>query len=269
MTRTRAHIIDSSTLASLSRTPCPLDGRPVYDSMSGDWPAGLPGVPAQFHEGVGCEAHTGYSVPAVNTDAYDLGECRRRDNPDMFAPHGDVRLDHSSCVINPQDVDPDHASQNRTGLWIPGPLRHVVHALAGARVAIVTDVGTGHTLLGARLEDVRSGANGQELLVVTGHARTWYPLRSLGMILPLERHTGALGDAKWLASNTAANERVVATQMAQAAHPDIAAQEYTRWFATPLAREGSVHVRVYRTSGLDIVGGPLWYGDVHINQNAS
>ena len=143
----------------------------------------------------------------------------------------------STCAVRAQDFNATTTDPNR-GHWTVGQLRHVTEALAGTPVAITTDRGTGHTLIGARL--VRAYESGEPRILIettlsTGEKQqTRYRVASLGdTIIPLERTSPT--DAKWRALDTYRDEASAAVRWAMANHGE--GREGGRWTATPGAAE--------------------------------
>lgn len=116
--------------------------------------------------------------------------------------HRNFTLTATSGVIDPKDfqsnLHPSEHNHIRQSEWNAGPMRHVVAALAGTPVVIVTDRRTGFTLLGAVLIDVRGRySGGQGVAISTESCKTSdnpqgitvYDVRKIGIIVPLQDTT--------------------------------------------------------------------------------
>lgn len=129
----------------------------------------------------------------------------------------------SACAITARDFESSTASVNWKELrWSVGALRHVVTALDGAPVAVVTDKRTGHAEVGSRLVGTLAngtsiGADGPRLVVERTLSdgttqRTNFRVEDIGTIIPLaESGTGA----KWVALDLMRKESAAATAWAR------------------------------------------------------
>lgn len=129
--------------------------------------------------------------------------------------------------------------------WTPGKLRHVIAALDGAPVAIVTDQMTGSTLLGATLDSIMPtpGFHGYDLVTASHYNGKTYRTRrfmpGIGpVIVPLDPDNGARG-AKWRALDSYREEKRAAIDaareraQAEALLGDAEPREYGKWSAEP------------------------------------
>lgn len=154
----------------------------------------------------------------------------------------------SSCgtTITARDFSNRTTDPNRD-LWTAGAIRHLVAALRGAPVAIVTDKGTGHTVVNVTLVGTGSTRDGGFPGVLVEYTygengqtqRTLHPLFNIGMILELDGITGGVGGAKWRALDTYRDERSAAITQAQAAHPELTRG---KWDGQPSRRDSEVSV---------------------------
>lgn len=139
----------------------------------------------------------------------------------------------STCVITPQDFSPSTIDPQRDR-WTAGKLRHVIDALRGEPVLIVTDTMTGHAEQGV-LVDVLP----ENRVVIDGHPRP-RPVAHLdfkcGVIVPLTER-GAR--AKWDALNSYRDEGTAAIRAARP-EAEAAGHTYGKWSAVPGLRD--VHV---------------------------
>lgn len=136
-----------------------------------------------------------------------------------------------TTAISARDFTP--AKDHRRVQWNSGAMRHVIAALAGAPVMIITDSQTGSTMLGAILRGVRHGVygNSDELLVEYRGRVTAYKLFTVGeMIVPLVDEMGRQG-AKWVAIDSYRTERSAAIQLAQREHGETEGRGWGNWEA--------------------------------------
>lgn len=115
--------------------------------------------------------------------------------------HRQITITSTTSPIAPEDFKSNLHRKEAWGKfseWNAGPMRHVVKALAGTPVVIVMDKRTGFTLVGAVLVDVRQRYSGGEGLAVSTEdcktpqnpqGITVYPLRSVGLVIPLQSTT--------------------------------------------------------------------------------
>jgi hypothetical protein len=129
----------------------------------------------------------------------------------------------SSCVILPSDFSNSFSDPVRDQ-WNAGKLRHVIAALNGSPVAVVTDNGTGHTEIGVSLVGFTSNSY-VDLVVVERTlsdgkiTKTAYNPWKLGVILPLAEAMGATG-AKWRSLELHRNELSAAVRIFQKTPPE-------------------------------------------------
>ena len=121
--------------------------------------------------------------------------------------HRQVTITSTTSPIAPEDFKSNLHRKEAWGKfseWNDGPMRHVIDALNGTPVVIVIDKRTGFTLVGAVLVDVRQRRHGgQGIAVSTECAKTQqnpqgitvYPLRSVGLVIPLQSTTHGQGQA--------------------------------------------------------------------------
>jgi hypothetical protein len=121
--------------------------------------------------------------------------------------HRQIGITSTTAPIAPEDFKSNLHRKEAWGKfseWNAGPMRHVIEALGGTPVVIVMDKRTGFTLVGAVLVDVRSRrSGGQGIAVSTECAKTpqnpqgitVYPLRSVGLVIPLQSTTHGQGRA--------------------------------------------------------------------------
>lgn len=117
--------------------------------------------------------------------------------------------------------------------WNSGAMRHVIAALAGTPVMIITDSQTGSAQLGAILKGVRHGryGNSDELLVEYRGRVTAFQLFTVGdTIIPLVDETGTTG-AKWIALDTYRIEKSKAVVKACTEHGASEGREWGEWSA--------------------------------------
>lgn len=115
--------------------------------------------------------------------------------------HREITVTSTTSPIAPEDFKSNLHRKEAWGKfseWNAGPMRHVINALNGTPVVIVMDKRTGFTLVGAVLVDVRQRrSGGQGIAVSTECAKTphnpqgitVYPLRSVGLVIPLQSTT--------------------------------------------------------------------------------
>lgn len=117
--------------------------------------------------------------------------------------------------------------------WNSGAMRHVIAALAGAPVMIITDSQTGSAMLGAILKGVRYGryGNSDELLVEYQGRVTAFKLFTIGdTIVPLVDEMGRKS-AKWVALDTYRIEKSKAVAKACTEHGASEGREWGEWSA--------------------------------------
>jgi hypothetical protein len=127
----------------------------------------------------------------------------------------------STCAIKSTDFEyrgkgGDHALQTERHHkeWTEGMLRHVIAALQGARVVLITDNRTGHAVIGAKLLGLASSPNVKRGVMVeypNGQRLVTHIFHLGEVIIPLEQ-VGTKG-AKWTALDTYRNERAAATPL--------------------------------------------------------
>lgn len=145
----------------------------------------------------------------------------------------------STTAIRARDFSRDSKdpSHNR---WTVGKMRHLVDALAGSPVAIITDNQTGHAMIGVTLESTyHNGHEGIVLVRATTDDESWttaYTLTQLGeTIIPLRETSKAPnGSAKWRALRTYSDEAAAAIRIAKS-HPDNARNQWGAWRGEPAA----------------------------------
>lgn len=134
-----------------------------------------------------------------------------------------------ATAITARDFTP--AQDHRRIQWNSGAMRHVIAALAGAPVMIITDSQTGSALLGAILKGVRHGVygNSDELLIEYQGRVTAYKLFTIGeTIVPVVSEMGRQS-AKWTALDTYREERSAAIQLAQREHGETEGRAWGNW----------------------------------------
>lgn len=133
--------------------------------------------------------------------------------------------------------------------WGGGAMRHLVAALDGRKVAVVTDTATGGVVNNVVLVAVVSGwaGNGYALRVSDTYTRedgrevsreTDYPLSKVGPVIDLSEFT----DTKWKALRTFGDEVAAAIRLAQNAHGKDEGREWGRWRGTPMGTSAHVDV---------------------------
>lgn len=125
------------------------------------------------------------------------------------------------------------ATDHRRVEWNSGALRHVVAALAGKPVMIITDAQTGSTMLGAKLIQVQHSirSNHDEVLVEYQGQRTAHKIFNIGeVIVPLVDEVGEQG-AKWVALASYRVEKAQAVAKACADHGASEGREWGHWEA--------------------------------------
>lgn len=136
-----------------------------------------------------------------------------------------------TTAISARDFTP--AKDHRRIQWNSGAMRHVIAALAGTPVMIITDAQTGSTQLGAILKGVRHGrfGNSDELLVEYQGRITAFKLFTIGeTIVPLVDETGTTS-AKWHAIASYRIEGSKAVAKACAEHGASEGREWGTWSA--------------------------------------
>lgn len=136
-----------------------------------------------------------------------------------------------TTAISARDFTP--AKDHRRVEWNSGALRHVIAALAGKPVMIVTDANTGATMLGAVLVRVQHSARSQYDDVVVDYQgnRTLFKIFHIGeVIVPLVDETGTTS-AKWNALTTYRMEKSSAVAKAYAEHGPREGREWGKWDA--------------------------------------
>lgn len=134
-------------------------------------------------------------------------------------------------AISARDFTP--AQDIRRVQWNSGAMRHVIAALAGAPVMIITDSQTGAAQLGAILRGVRYGryGNSDELLVEYRGRVTAFKLFTIGeTIVPLVDEMDRKS-AKWVALDSYHKERSAAVTKAVAEHGASEGREWGEWSA--------------------------------------
>jgi len=125
-----------------------------------------------------------------------------------------------TTIIKPTDFGTDR--------WTVGTLTHLIAALAGSKVIIEIDSGTGHAVTGVLVETYYGGpTRGQRVVVKTEHRGTAYNLLTVGNIVALDNDR-----AKWAAMDTLRKANSAAITTAQALHGDT--HQWGKWEATPL-----------------------------------
>lgn len=136
-----------------------------------------------------------------------------------------------TTAISARDFTP--AKDQRRVQWNSGAMRHVIAALAGAPVMIITDSQTGSVRLGAILREVRYGRHGNsdELLVEYQGRVTAFKLFTIGeTIVPLVDEMGRQG-AKWMALDSYRIEGSKAVAKACTEHGASEGREWGEWTA--------------------------------------
>lgn len=136
-----------------------------------------------------------------------------------------------TTAISARDFTP--VTDHRHVEWNTGALRHVVAALAGKPVMIVTDAQTGSTMLGAVLVRVQHSvrSNYDELVVRYQGNDTAFKVFNIGeMIVPLVDETGGKG-AKWNALASYRIEKANAIARAATDHGASEGREWGKWDA--------------------------------------
>lgn len=134
-------------------------------------------------------------------------------------------------AISARDFTP--AQDQRRVQWNSGAMRHVIAALAGAPVMIITDAQTGSAQLGAVLRGVQYGryGNSDELLVEYRGRVTAFKLFTVGeTIVPLVDEMGRKS-AKWVALDSYRNEKSKAVAKACTEHGASEGREWGEWTA--------------------------------------
>lgn len=136
-----------------------------------------------------------------------------------------------TTAITARDFTP--AQDQRHVEWNSGALRHVITALAGKPVMIITDALTGSAMLGAVLVRVQHSVRSQYDDVVIDYRgnRTLFKIFKLGeTIVPLVDETGT-PSAKWNALATYRVEKAKAIEKACAEHGVSEGREWGKWDA--------------------------------------
>jgi hypothetical protein len=135
-----------------------------------------------------------------------------------------------TTAISARDFTP--ARDERRVEWNTGALRHVVAALAGAPVMIITDAQTGTAMLGAKLISVQHSvrSNYDELVVEYLGQRTAFKVFNIGeVIVPLVDEPGR--GVKWEALASYRIERSKAIAKACTEHGVVEGREWGKWDA--------------------------------------
>lgn len=123
-------------------------------------------------------------------------------------------LSTTGSVINARDFDSNVTNPNRD-LWNGGAMRHLIAALDGGPVAIVTDKLTGFTEVNVILGGVRQSSEVRiDYRWDTGVGevnRIWHHLTKIGTVVIL----GHNNNARWTAFDTYRTERMNATLRAR------------------------------------------------------
>lgn len=136
-----------------------------------------------------------------------------------------------TTAISARDFTP--ATDYRRVEWNSGALRHVIAALAGKPVMIITDAQTGSVQLGVKLIRVQHSvrSNYDELVVDYQGRLTAHKIFNIGeVIVPLVDEMGGKS-AKWDALATYRIEKQNAAAKACAAHGASEGREWGEWSA--------------------------------------
>lgn len=134
-------------------------------------------------------------------------------------------------AINARDFTP--AKDYRRVEWNSGALRHVVAALSGKPVMLITDAQTGSVQLGVKLIRVQHSvrSNYDELVVEYQGHHTAHKIFNIGeVIVPLVDEMGVRG-AKWEALATYRIEKANAVAKACTDHGKSEGREWGHWEA--------------------------------------
>lgn len=155
----------------------------------------------------------------------------------------------AAAVIQARDLSNAITTDVLYDRWTAGKLRHLVAALDGAPVAVVTDNRTGHAPINVRLTGVvamRGGGRGLTYEFVDARFGVGVAWDSqVGVVLPL---TAEGANAKWRAVESVRRERSAAIQRAQAEHGDAEGRAWGRWTAEPVGLD-EVAVRYEPSTG--------------------
>lgn len=140
----------------------------------------------------------------------------------------------SACtsVINAADFSKNVTDPQRD-TWTVGKLHHVVKALAGRKVAVTTDKGTGHTVFNVTLQRAYSGRC--QFLTVsydygTGSSLTDHYAWTIGMIMVMP--TDEVESVKWDALESYRKHCSAAIDIAKEQHGET--RQWGVWKATVL-----------------------------------
>lgn len=141
--------------------------------------------------------------------------------------------------------------------WTAGALRHVIAALDGAPVIIVTDDETGHALVNVTLVGLGTGwSTGYTVGIKSNYedgtgSTIWHRLQGLGdTIIPLAQPHGR--NAKWVATKSYMDESSFAVELAQAQHGKGEGREWGNWSASPGYEGVTVTYQPYPDSHADM-----------------
>jgi hypothetical protein len=142
-----------------------------------------------------------------------------------------------ALAITPEDFSNSTTDPLRSQ-WTVGKMRHVVAALGGAEVIVVTDRGTGHAVQGRLVAAFEGGpSRGARLTVETDlpegkTTRTHYFMANVSTVIQLTLSPAdiAMAGAKWRALESYRKESMAAIEVARARHPE---WDYGAWKGTP------------------------------------
>lgn len=147
----------------------------------------------------------------------------------------------STAVIKASDFYETGDNKDTRDGWKSGALRHVVAALAGSPVVLITDKQTGHAVIGAKLIGLSHSVGGGETLVYEfgDGSRSAALVFTLGsVIVPLESP-----QAKWDALDRFREEGVLAARIYHENAPELEGMGRTR----TRSLGGAVHVSRFVT----------------------
>lgn len=163
-------------------------------------------------------------------------------------------MSHTTAAISASDFSDDITDSHRA-LWTAGKLRHVIAALDGTPVAVVTNKMTGHAVVGVTLDGLRQNPDGggHQVLITYEYApgestRTWTHVLNIGeTIIPITGMGAHPSPSpRWTALETHRREGYNAIILARATDLP-AGEEYTRL----RTRSGLdyVHITSHDTNG--------------------
>lgn len=178
-------------------------------------------------------------------------------------------VNFTTTTINPTDLT--EAGPRPHNDWTAGDMRHLINALNGARVIVVADTQTGHTLANVQITELRTTpgySTAQARITYPNGDRAWYSLAKMGAVTVMPDETDEAKRARWIAGDLKRKEREVALNMART---DFDHDFTTTYWSITHLMDGVYVAAENRTlvNGKMIPSPPLWTRTYSLNNLAA